>query len=239
MTVLQVVDFDFGKVCLQRSNRSKYMRLKVHPQKGIVVSIPHGVSENQAIDFVNKKKDWIKKSLAKTQQVANKLSNFSTDTVFCTKYHKLKIETHTKQTLKFDVRENELIVYYPEGIDIQHDKVQKFIRHALIETMRFEAKKYLPARTLEIASENKLDVGNVTVRNNKTRWGSCSGKNNISLNIHLMRLPDEMIDYVIYHELAHTKIKSHGKPFWQFLEILLPGARRLDKKLNKYHLVYW
>jgi predicted metal-dependent hydrolase len=132
-----------------------------------------------------------------------------------------------------------LNIYYPEGVDVEHEKVQSFIRHSLTETMRFEAKKYLPARTLEIAQKHKLDVGKVTVRNNKTRWGSCSGKNNISLNIHLMRLPDELIDYVIYHELVHTKVKRHGRPFWMYLETLLPGAIKLDKKLNKYHLVYW
>lgn len=239
MAILEVVDFEFGKVRLQRNNRSKYMRLKVHPEKGIVVSIPRGVSENQAIDFVTRKEDWIKKSLIKTQKVANKLTIFSCETEFQTKFHELKIVTHNKQTLRFDVRGNELIIFYPENVEIQHEKVQQFIRYAIIETMRYEAKKYLPKRTLDIAGKNKLTVGNVTVRNNKTRWGSCSGKNNISLNIHLMRLPDELIDYVIYHELAHTKVKSHGKTFWQFLETLLPGARRLDKKLNRYHLVYW
>jgi predicted metal-dependent hydrolase len=239
MKLLQVVDFDFGKVRLQRNNRSKYMRLRVHPDKGIVVSIPGGISENQAIDFVTRKKDWIKKSLAKTQQVADKLSNFTSETEFRTKFHELKIERHNKQTLKFDVRGNELIVYYPDNVDVQHEKVQQFVRHAITETMRYEAKKYLPERTNDIAVKNNLNVGRITVRNNKTRWGSCSGKNNISLNIHLMRLPDELIDYVIYHELAHIKVKSHSETFWQFLETLLPGARRFDKKLNNYHLVYW
>ncbi len=239
MTVLQVVDFDFGQVCVQRNNRSKYLRLKVHPEKGIIVTIPQGVSERQAIDFVMKKEDWIKKSLAKTKQVTNRFSQFTRETTFRTKFHELQVLAHTKQTLKFDVRGNQLLVYYPGAVGVKHEKVQTFIRHAITETMRYEARSYLPARTMEIAKKYELEVGMVSVRNNKSRWGSCSGKNNISLNIHLMRLPDELIDYVIYHELAHTKIKSHGRPFWQFLEILLPGARRLDKKLNKYHLVYW
>jgi predicted metal-dependent hydrolase len=239
MAVLQVVDFDFGQVSLQRDTRSKYMRLKVHPEKGVIVSIPRGVSENQAIDFVKRKQDWIKKSLKKTEQVANKFTRFIPETPFATKYHKLSLQPHAKKTLKFEVKDSLLIVYYPGDVSVHHEKVQAFIRHAITETMRFEAKKYLPVRTREIASKYKLPVGEVSVRNNKTRWGSCSGKNNISLNIHLMRLPDELIDYVIYHELAHIKVKSHGKPFWQYMELILPGARRIDKKLNKYHLVYW
>ena len=105
--------------------------------------------------------------------------------------------------------------------------------------MRFEAKKHLPKRTREVAEFLGLEVGNISVRNNKSRWGSCSGKNNISLNINLMRLPEELCDYVIYHELAHIKVKQHGKPFWSYLETLLPGAKKLDKKLNLYHLTYW
>lgn len=235
----QVVEFGFGSVKLQKSTRSKYMKLKIHPEKGIIVSIPRGVSERQAIDFVNRKQDWIKKSLAKTKLITNRYSRFTHETSFQTQFHKLILKTHSRQTLKFDVTGESVNVYYPEGVDVENEKVQSFIRHALTETMRFEAKKYLPERTLAIAQKHKLDVGKVTVRNNKTRWGSCSGKNNISLNIHLMRLPGELIDYVIYHELAHTKVKRHGRPFWMYLETLLPGAKRLDKKLNRYHLVYW
>lgn len=54
-----------------------------------------------------------------------------------------------------------------------------------------------------------------------------------------MRLPEALIDYVIYHELAHIKEKNHSKKYWDLLERMLPGARKLDKQLNNYHLVYW
>lgn len=233
------VDLDFGQVSLQRNSRSRNLRIKIHPEKGVVVSMPLGCSESRALDFVHRKQDWIIKTLNKANTIKGKFSQFSHESNFSTRYHQLAINQHSRSVLRFEVKADKLNVFYPEGVDVHNEKVQAFIRHAITETLRFEAKKYLPKRTEQLASKNGLSIGRVTVRDNKTRWGSCSGKNNISLNIHLMRLPDEMIDYVILHELAHIKVKNHSKGYWLYLESLLHGAKRLDKELNKYHLVYW
>ncbi|MEA3348593.1 MAG: M48 family metallopeptidase, partial [Pseudomonadota bacterium] len=72
------------------------------------------------------------------------------------------------------------------------------------------------------------------IRNQKTRWGSCSAKNNISLNIKLALLPDQLRDLVLVHELIHTKIKNHGPNFWQKLEKIYPQARKLDQQVNNH-----
>ena len=69
----------------------------------------------------------------------------------------------------------------------------------------------------------------------KTRWGSCSGKNNISLNVNIVFLPEELQDYVLLHELVHTKIKNHSRKFWAELDKYTQGqAKELSKKLKKY-----
>jgi hypothetical protein len=72
------------------------------------------------------------------------------------------------------------------------------------------------------------------VKNQKTRWGSCSDKNNINLNINLVRLPDELIDYVILHELVHTRIKNHSHQFWEEMNKVVEDPKSLDKKLRQY-----
>jgi predicted metal-dependent hydrolase len=74
------------------------------------------------------------------------------------------------------------------------------------------------------------------IRNQKTRWGSCSEKNNINLNINLARLTEELMDYVILHELAHLKIKNHSKQFWSELDKYVGNAKELDEKLWKHRL---
>ena len=73
------------------------------------------------------------------------------------------------------------------------------------------------------------------MRNSKTRWGSCSYENNINLNLHLMRLPNHLIDYVILHELVHTKIKNHSKDFWNLLDVVTGNAKNLDRELKNHH----
>jgi len=239
MGFIRKVEFDFGDVLLERNPRSKNLKIKIHPEKGILVTMPLLCTEAYALNFVKNKEAWIKSSLTKTARVKNKFTLFTETVVFKTRFHELVIQKHSRQVLRFEVKLGKLTVFYPDFTDVSDPKIQNFIRHAIIQTMKFEAKNYLPKRTLELANKFQLQVTEIKVRNNKTRWGSCSGKNSINLNIHLMRMPDPLIDYVILHELAHTKVKSHGKPFWQFLETLLPGAKLLDKKLNEYHLGYW
>lgn len=98
------------------------------------------------------------------------------------------------------------------------------------------AKESLISRLNYLAQKNGFKFNRVFIRSQKTRWGSCSEKNNINLNVNLVRLPQELIDYVILHELVHIKIKNHGKEFWASLEKYIQGSKLLDKKLKKYWL---
>jgi len=89
----------------------------------------------------------------------------------------------------------------------------------------------------EMAKIRNFKYNKVSIRNQKTKWGSCSAKNNISLNINLVRLPDQLRNYVILHELVHTRIKNHSKKFWSELDKAVgSSAKELAKKLRKYRL---
>ena len=99
---------------------------------------------------------------------------------------------------------------------------------------RADARKILIERLDELAGKHSLIYNQVFVRNQKTRWGSCSAKNNISLNAKLVKLPEELMDYIILHELVHTRVKNHGKKFYDELERLVPDQKLLDSKLKKY-----
>ncbi len=101
---------------------------------------------------------------------------------------------------------------------------------------RAKAKKYLVNRLDELCEQNGFKYNKVFVKNQKTRWGSCSEKNNINLNMNLVRLPSQLIDYVILHELVHTRIKDHSNRFWDELDKFVEGAKGLDKKLRQYTL---
>jgi predicted metal-dependent hydrolase len=99
------------------------------------------------------------------------------------------------------------------------------------------AKRTLVRRLSEVAEIHDFNYNKVTIRRQKTRWGSCSAKNNISLNINLVRLPDDLRDYVLLHELVHTRIKNHSKAFWAELDKFVGGdAKALAKKVKNYKL---
>jgi hypothetical protein len=98
------------------------------------------------------------------------------------------------------------------------------------------AKKILIKRLNKISIDTGLSYNKVSIRNQKTRWGSCSSLNNINLNINLINLPLRLIDYVIFHELAHTIEKNHSIKFWNLLNRYLPDSKNLNKELNNYAL---
>lgn len=103
---------------------------------------------------------------------------------------------------------------------------------------RVLAEKTLTGRLRELAARYGYKVNRVSVRNQKTRWGSCSARNNISLNMKLILLPDTLIDFVLLHELVHTRIKNHGQEFWTELAGLLPGEniKELRVQMRKHGL---
>lgn len=102
---------------------------------------------------------------------------------------------------------------------------------------RQAARKILVDRLDYLAKQHGFNYNRVFIRNQKTRWGSCSTQNNINLNINIVRLPQELIDYTILHELVHTRVKNHGKRFWHQMDILLGDAKKIDKKLRAYEFL--
>jgi hypothetical protein len=174
-----------GSVLLQHSTRAKRTIITIKPNKGIRVAVPSRVSFNSAIEFVNKNKPWIRKTLARLQQMESQQKDL-----------------------------NELYS------NIDKAKAEK----ALISRLQFLAKKY------------GFTYSKVTIRNQKTRWGSCSPKNTISLNMKLIALPQELIDYVILHELVHTRIHNHSMKFWAELDKYLGKGKgkTLASQLRKY-----
>ncbi len=96
-----------------------------------------------------------------------------------------------------------------------------------------QAREILIAKLDELATRHGFTYNRVFIRNQKTRWGSCSSKNNINLNLKLILLPEGLRDFVILHELVHTKLKSHDTRFWEELVKIEPNARALASRLAR------
>ena len=148
----------------------------------------------------------------------------------------IRVRTRDPVQLRSVVKNNKISVTIPESDKINDAEVQNEIRKAIELAWRNEAKEYLPVRVKELAVKHNFVYKKVSVKNSKTRWGSCSFDNNINLSLHLMRLPNYLVDYVILHELVHTKIKNHSKDFWQLLDIVSGNAKKLDREVKDYRI---
>ncbi len=226
-----------GKVLLRKSKRAKRINISIKPNRGVVVAIPKNISFKAGEKVLYEKMEWVKKHLITIQNVENNKLIFDETTNFTTKEHKLKIQQTETQEISAQVSTASIHVYYPKFLDVKSEKVQSAIRHFIIWTLRQESKKYLPIRVEQLSKEFGFNYNRVFVKNQKSRWGSCSNRNNINLNIHLMRTTDKLIDYVILHELSHTIEKNHGVHFWKLLNNITNNkAKILDKELKKYSL---
>ena len=198
------------------------------------MSVPYSVSFKKAKALTEKRISWIKHHLSKMQKAEGMLTVFDLDTTFKTRSHHLVLTFSDTETLKTVVRDHKISVAIPQSHNIEDAEVQNSIRQAIELAWRREAKLHLPGRVKELAEAHNFEYKNVAIKNSKTRWGSCSFDNNINLSLHLMRLPDHLIDYVILHELVHTRVKNHSKDFWQLLDIVSGEARKLDREVKTY-----
>lgn len=111
-------------------------------------------------------------------------------------------------------------------------------RAAATESLRQRAKEMLPPRVAELAKKHGFSYNKVFIKNNRSNWGSCSSKKNINLNLQLMRLSQELIDYVILHELCHLVYMNHGAEFHKLLDSLCGGREReLRSELKRHRLI--
>ncbi len=220
-----------GKVSFTINERSGRIRLSVKPDGEIVVSMPPSAPYRDAIRFVESKADWILKQQAK---IRKGLTLFAPESCFKTRFHQLAITKGNTDKVYNRVGNGIIQIFIPERVNHEQPKVQEFIKNTLVDVMRWEAKAYLPKRLKELADKHGFKFENVSIKNASTRWGSCSSVNNINLNLHLMRVPEHLIDYVLVHELVHTVVKNHGEKFWMLLEQCYPNARKADKEMNNY-----
>ena len=227
---------DIGEVVFVQSATAKYIRISLKPFSGIRVIVPKRTNVQAAITFVETKIDWIIQAQARIAVREKERTVFSTETFFSTKDRQLKLFSWKSERFRAQTTKDTLKIFYPNNIELSSEKVQETIRAYIIQTLREEAKEYLPQRTEQLASIHGFSYHGVTVKNVSSRWGSCSATNHINLNIHLVRLPQYLTDYVILHELTHTIHKNHGKQFWQSLNQVTNGkAKQLSKEMKKYN----
>jgi predicted metal-dependent hydrolase len=125
--------------------------------------------------------------------------------------------------------------HHPDS-DITDSDVQQIINKGITEALRREAKEYIPQRVEEIARRIGLEYRSVSVRATRSKWGSCSSRNDLSMSVYLMLLPDHLIDFIIIHELCHTVHRNHSAAFHALVDHHVGGREKeLNRELKQFH----
>lgn len=220
---------------MRKNSRIKKARLVVSPEEGLVVETPEVVTIKRAHKMINRKKQWVLDALESIRE---------------------------KRKLVYDVKQfkNSVLMYGKEKvIDIKRDQAkdyiletkqriilgftQKRIPTGLVDKkttdwLRAKANRYLPLRVRKL-NQNKFKINNIIVKDQKTLWGSCSTENNLQLNWRLIMAPRYASDYIILHELCHTKYLNHSKKFWNLVSQVSPSYGHAEKWFNNYGFVLY
>lgn len=215
---------------LKRSTKAKHVRLEVRSETGLIVVVPRYYKTDQILDLLKKKRHWILSKLAMFDHArlptANKKLK-SGDTI-----------AYLGQTLEVVTRQSHRNA---DSVKLEWNKLIVTVRSencrlplVVEQWFRTQAKGLISEKVDKLSTHLGVRYNRLIIRGQKTRWGSCSQKGNLSFNWKLIMAPETVIDYVIIHELAHLKEMNHSKKFWQLVAQHCPRWREHKKWLNDH-----
>ena len=228
-----ISDKDFGKIhfVVRRSARNITMRVK---EDGLHVTTPPYRSITALLEAIAPFRERLRNVCSEVKSKPFDL-NFSIEA----ECFRLKLETSPLKNFTVSMRDETVVIACPAHADFTTDRVQTLVKNAVMRAMRKKAEEYLPPLVQYWSSLFDLPYNKVTISKARSRWGSCSSKRDISLSFYLMLLPAHLMDYVILHELAHTREMNHGPKFWELLNQLTDGkALALRKELRMHRPVF-
>jgi predicted metal-dependent hydrolase len=211
-------------IVFERSHRARNYRLTLRRDGTAVATIPARGSEREARRFVEQHQEWLERARARQRNRprAAEIWTIGTRVLWRGELTEIRIAVagdKPKACLGADV----FRVARLDG-DLRPTLEAHFARRAKVE---------LPARTWELAAVTGVAVTHVTVRNQRSRWGSCSSNGTISLNWRLVQTPEFVRDYIIYHELMHLREMNHSERFWARVEEVCPGWREAERWIKR------
>lgn len=228
-----ISDKDFGKIhfVVRRSARNITMRVK---EDGLHVTTPPYRSITALLEAIAPFRERLRNVCSEVKPKPFDL-NFSIEA----ECFRLKLETSPLKNFTVSMRDETVVIACPAHADFTTDRVQTLVKNAVMRAMRKKAEEYLPPLVQYWSSLFDLPYNKVTISKARSRWGSCSSKRDTSLSFYLMLLPAHLMDYVILHELAHTREMNHGPKFWELLNQLTDGkALALRKELRMHRPVF-
>ena len=202
--------------------RARRYLLRLRPDGVARVTVPRQGTIIAAQDFARRNTGWLEQQLQRlaTQPPSPQRWEVGTEILF------------HGEPVRIEAIADSMVGFGPERIivsGLNHD-----LRSAIQNHLRILATRELPPRVRALADLHGIEVTRITVRNQKSRWGSCSRRGTISLNWRLIQTPNFVRDYIILHELAHRRQMNHSAKFWQEVERLCPDYPVAEKWLKQH-----
>ena len=224
-----VPDKDFGQIIIRTRITARNISMRTKPD-GLHVTVPPRCLTSRIMAVIE---EYRPKLLEKWQKSAEQPLdlNFRIDAP-CFRLH-LEEGRFSRFTLR--INEEDITICCPPRTDFAQKSVQDLLRNAIIRALKKSAQTYLPPLLSELANHYGFKYKKVKITGSKSRWGSCSSTGSINLSCYLMLLPPHLMDYVLLHELTHTKEMNHGPKFWEILNDLTEGkAKTLRAELRQF-----
>ena len=220
-----IEDSEFGKITVRRSAKATQVRLRVAPDGALRASMPMYAPLFLLKRLLKSSRPELRELLQRSQP-----QNEFKDGQQIGKSHTIIVRSSTRFSTK--VKGQHILVELPDDLTLDDPQVNRAIRDSIIAALRVEAKSYLPKRLAWLANQLGFSYEKVRFSHASGRWGSCSSNGTISLNIALMKLPFELIDYVLVHELSHTIQMNHSQDFWELVQKGDPSYKQHRKLLK-------
>jgi predicted metal-dependent hydrolase len=217
------------RLCFVRNRRARRYILRLRPDGAARVTVPRAGSLAEAHRFAARNVAWLEKQLLRHAQRPDRPQTWQAGTEVFFRGERVRLEPGANGQAGLIHLGSETIPVADPAADLR-PPVERHLRRL--------AAGELPPRVLELATLHQLPVRRVTVRNQRSRWGSCSRRGTISLNWRLVQTPPSVRDYLVLHELAHLREMNHSRRFWNEVARLCPGYRDAERWLKQHsHLL--
>ena len=207
---------------LRVSMRARHARLQIKPFGGLEVVIPARFPRNQVAALVDSHANWARRHLARQ---ADLRQSIRLPQALSLAFDNSTTPIHYGDNSTRVAAAGDCIVICAVDQGARIDELSRWIRR--------RAQESLPPLLDRVSRRTGLDFKRVTIRSQKTRWGSCSSRGNISLNDQLLFLPAATVEYLMIHELCHTRHLNHSRAFWKLVQAHCPGYRDYEAELRK------
>ena len=196
--------------------------LRVRPDGQLRLTVPRGGSRAKGLRFVEKHRAWIERERVRLA-AAQGSRRWTTGT-------SILLRGQPETIVITPAGSTATLTYGDRTVRIPQGTVE--VRSLVERDLRELAREELVPRLGELASAHGLVVGRVTIRNQRSRWGSCSPNGSIALNFRLIQMPSAVRDYVLVHELMHLRLRNHSRRFWRLVDAACPSFRDAERWLK-------